>query len=140
MAVGNMVIMMDDFRDPLYIKRIWCIFEVYVSAKCDIPCTVIMPSSKLDNETRIESINDLMTITRVDTANAKASQQSDEEGIKKLVRDDHGSFAYINRKVKYALCTTHLELLSKEGRSFANTASEDSRPFSSAIELTQIGP
>merc|ERR1711915_434096 len=44
-SVDSMLILMDSHRKPQYIRRIWCVFELYVAVEEEIPAEVILPTS-----------------------------------------------------------------------------------------------
>ena len=40
---GRMLLLLDSFVNPAYIKRAWCIFEAYVCIDNNFPMTIILP-------------------------------------------------------------------------------------------------
>ena len=101
-AVGRMLILMNDLLQPDYVKRIWCVFEVFVASTNDIPISVLLPEAAVGRHALV-SIDQLKATCKVNAENATATFKDDEDGIKDLIRGEHGSFAYVNTVVERAL-------------------------------------
>ncbi|CAK9009527.1 unnamed protein product [Durusdinium trenchii] len=93
-----------------YTSRIWCIFEIYTAVCLDKPITLIMPEVRVDQ--RVEKLEELIHICRVDAAEATASITSDEEKIKKHILNTHGSFNQVNEIVQEKLWTELIKIKS----------------------------
>lgn len=101
-SVGRMLILMNDLLQPEYVKRIWCVFEVFVASTNDIPISVLLPEAAVGRHALV-SIDQLKATCKVNAENATATFKDDEDGIKDLIRSEHGSFAYVNKVVERAL-------------------------------------
>ncbi|CAE7193987.1 unnamed protein product [Symbiodinium natans] len=108
-SIGKMIILLDDYLSPVYISRLWCIFETYVSVEQSIEPDVVLPdcaASKLTDELRQED-NVLVMLKNnfqsINVANARATVPSDEEVIKTLINESLGGFEKVNTTVKKRL-------------------------------------
>lgn len=104
--VGHMIIMLDTYQNPVYTKRVWCIYETYVATSTGIKTDVAIPRSdkivfgqslKRGNFAEVAE-----SLTDIDTEKAEASHKSDEDEIKGLIHRSIG-FVAVNETVKSAL-------------------------------------
>jgi len=104
--VGRMVIMLDHFEDPNYLKRLWCIYEVFMCQQRSIPIDVMMPADaeKPINEyfetNTLKEIKD--KLLKVDAEKAEATQEADTKALKELIETNQGGFSAVNKAVKEA--------------------------------------
>jgi tetratricopeptide (TPR) repeat protein len=92
MSVDSIVSLMSPWREPNYLKRVWCIFEMHTAQhnKCDI--TIEMPKEEredfkeaiLDIPDIIEEMLETFSNIHIDRANA--SVQEDKDNILKVVK------------------------------------------------------
>ena len=108
-SIGKMIIFLDDYLNPVYIHRLWCIFETYVSVEQGIEPDVVLPdtaATKLTDKLRQED-NVLVMLKNnfqsINVANASATEPGDEEAIKNLIRESLGGFEKVNTTVKKRL-------------------------------------
>jgi hypothetical protein len=103
-GIGQVVIVFEDYRDPLYLSRIWTVFEVFVASKLKgVTITMTMPLGQ-DTILRGDTVENLQrNVARLDAEYAKAYCKADEERIKDEIRRSPGSFAGVNRTVKRLL-------------------------------------
>ncbi|CAJ1398613.1 unnamed protein product [Effrenium voratum] len=102
-AIGQVLVLFDDWSKPAYLTRVWCIFETFVAVRSDISYSLIFPpeSSKslhatLQRGMHLEVTKDWSSI---DVAQAKASRMVDEEKVKGLITRT-SSFDEVNSVVK----------------------------------------
>lgn len=43
MHIGRVLVLLNDFRTPLYTTRCWCVFETYVATENNVPIEVLLP-------------------------------------------------------------------------------------------------
>eukprot|EP00931_Biecheleriopsis_adriatica_P023569 TRINITY_DN14859_c0_g1_i2.p1 TRINITY_DN14859_c0_g1~~TRINITY_DN14859_c0_g1_i2.p1 ORF type:complete len:209 (+),score=51.91 TRINITY_DN14859_c0_g1_i2:2-628(+) len=113
--VGRMMMCMDKPKGSLYTSRIWCIFEVYVARKADIPCQVALPEDVEIDESTDMSVHELMERCKVNSEAAKATNKNDEDGIKKLIRES-SSFESVDRVVEEALWKEMMKMMEAASR------------------------
>ena len=102
--IGRMVAILDAWQQPVYLSRVWTVFEQFVASKLDIPVQFALPESaalSLQQTIRrgdagIEQITE--SLTAVDSQKAKAWCQEDEIKVKSLIQESVG-FAHVNRHV-----------------------------------------
>ena len=102
--IGRMVAILDAWQQPVYLSRVWTVFEQFVASKLDIPVQFAMPESaalSLQQTIRrgdagIEQITE--SLSAVDSQKAKAWCQEDEIKVKSLIQESVG-FAHVNQHV-----------------------------------------
>ena len=107
-SVGRIVMLLDKLKNPSYLTRIWCVFEVFVTASEGIPSSVVVAHSD-GASSNYTYVDELISDCVVDAANATASVKQDEDDIKKLIIEKHGSFVFVNNVVQKSLWMSLLE-------------------------------
>lgn len=105
-AIGRVIALLDTWEDPVYVTRVWCVYEQYVATSLKIPVEMILPPEAargfhdaLQN-TGIKVVAD--SLTNVDVENAKASHPEDEKKVKALIRSGIGYNA-VNTEVRNSM-------------------------------------
>jgi tetratricopeptide (TPR) repeat protein len=93
-AIGNVVMVLSNWKNPQYPKRIWCVFEAYMTKK--IPNTkVILAMSEEEENSLVDAMigNEIgqkfldTYFGSVDVESAKAREPADEQAILQLIRE-----------------------------------------------------
>jgi len=108
LAIGRILPMLEPWHDPGYVKRAWCLFELYTSIQNRAQCEIdIILSPKESNSFRDRINADGTDARAVDEAlahvqseNAEASEQADLDAIRALIRNYPGGFDTLNDTVK----------------------------------------
>ncbi|CAJ1437140.1 unnamed protein product [Effrenium voratum] len=104
--IGEMVAILDDWRSPVYLTRIWTIFEQFTAIKLgDVPVTIVLPSEQ--NGSLISQIREgedgILQVTQslcaFESANATAFSPQDERKVKSLIEDTIG-FEEVDSRIK----------------------------------------
>merc|ERR1719329_290276 len=101
-GIGNVICMMAPWHDPHYLKRVWCIFEVYTAHKGQLKCEIAMPPKETEN--LVHSICcgglDLIwgAIKGVMVEKAEASVEDDRQNILALI-EQTSSHRLLNMEV-----------------------------------------
>jgi len=105
--VGQMVIMLNDFFDPMYISRAWCIFETYICVTKGLPMTMIVPPAaqadfkrKLDNGVGLAGVQ--QKFEAIDSKHSRSTKPEDAQLIHELIEQTYG-FEAVNQQVKVQL-------------------------------------
>ena len=102
--IGRMVAILDAWHQPVYLSRVWTVFEQFVASKLDIPVQFVMPESSAlslqqtirRGDAGIEQITE--SLSAVDSQKAKAWCQEDEIKVKTLIQESVG-FSHVNQHV-----------------------------------------
>eukprot|EP00931_Biecheleriopsis_adriatica_P072907 TRINITY_DN4728_c0_g2_i1.p1 TRINITY_DN4728_c0_g2~~TRINITY_DN4728_c0_g2_i1.p1 ORF type:complete len:1378 (+),score=201.84 TRINITY_DN4728_c0_g2_i1:86-4135(+) len=103
--IGKMVALLDQWDKPVYLSRIWTIFEQFTAIKFKIDVEIIMPSKPskdLIDEIRKgeEGIMHLKrSFSTVDSERAQAWSPDDERKVKMLIEQATG-FKFVDMKVR----------------------------------------
>ncbi len=107
LGIGNIVALMAPWNDPIYLTRVWCIFELFTSHRHNCNLTISMPPREklsmiqtLNTAEGISFLFDVFASTAVE--NAQASEESDKTRILSMVRDSIG-FEELNNEVNILL-------------------------------------
>ena len=110
-GIGHILAMMAPWNDPIYLKRVWCIFELYTAHNMECQVSIIMPPQEnqslqqdimrdTDDELKIDTLFGVLAKTRVQAA--QASVEKDRVAILELVEKSPG-FPVLNNHVNELL-------------------------------------
>ena len=110
-AIGLILPMLEPWHDPGYVKRAWCLFELYTSIqhRTDVEIDIIL--SPDESQSFRDRINRDGTdapavdeaLAHVKSENAEASVQADLDAIRELIQTHSGGFGTLNNTVKQFL-------------------------------------
>ncbi|CAK4134360.1 unnamed protein product [Aphanomyces euteiches] len=99
-AIGNVVMVMSPWNDPVTLKRTWCVFEVYASVVENACFEIAMGRSQ-----KASLIQDIQSngafremLSKVKSEKSEAKVASDRDNIFELIRDEVG-FTQLDRMV-----------------------------------------
>jgi tetratricopeptide (TPR) repeat protein len=92
-AIGSVVLVLVNWRDPSYAKRIWCVFEAFMSKSTE-GTQVILAMSEEEERSLVKAMigNEISQpflqklFISVDVESAKAREEPDRQAILKLIR------------------------------------------------------
>eukprot|EP00931_Biecheleriopsis_adriatica_P041165 TRINITY_DN23560_c0_g1_i1.p1 TRINITY_DN23560_c0_g1~~TRINITY_DN23560_c0_g1_i1.p1 ORF type:complete len:1357 (-),score=248.40 TRINITY_DN23560_c0_g1_i1:122-4111(-) len=122
--VGKMWLVLDKMEDSQYVKRLWCIFEVFVACRRDIPCSILLPGDGVENGNTLTTIDELVGACKIRAEDAKASVQEDENGIKRIIEEGIG-FSAVNDAVERQLCLVMLDAWRRRSAALTGDAIMD---------------
>ncbi len=97
--------MIDRWNEPVYVTRIWCMFEQFTAIKLEVPVAMIMsPDETLSFNSKILEGGDAVqevaaSLTNIDVENCKASVPADLAKVKQRIKTTVG-FEKLNSVVK----------------------------------------
>eukprot|EP00435_Cladocopium_sp_Y103_P068334 s1257_g31.t1 len=85
---GRMVAVLDTWEDPVYLKRVWTVYEQFVACSYGLPVEFVMPDASMaslqdhirQGEWGLEKVT--ASICKVDSEKAEAWKPEDEEKVK----------------------------------------------------------
>ena len=105
-AIGRILPMLAPWNDPGYIKRAWCLFELYTAIRKpeQVQIDIILPPTQHTAfrhaiNTQGYGVIDA-PLELIDAASASASNPADLESIRRLVRGYAGGFDTLNETVR----------------------------------------
>jgi len=114
-----LVLVLWPLRQPKVMSRAWCLYELHISMKCNIPIYVTVPDDQWISATNLDALEDW----KVDSRKSGATKKSDEYMIKTEIKQSIG-FACLDLKVYEAIVTCIRILVLPEhsdSRSFKST-------------------
>ena len=100
--IGRAVFILSPWDRPVWMERVWCLFEFYVVWLHQLKFEFIMPPSQSKRflvSLGQEQSDFLNLVSRMDIQKASAYSQYDEHQIKGLVQTDLGGFSKLNESV-----------------------------------------
>ncbi|CAK9102662.1 unnamed protein product [Durusdinium trenchii] len=91
--VGKMVAILDTWKNPVYLGRVWTIYEQFMARSLDIPVTFAMPESSNQSLQEQISRGDLgireitESLSSIDVQHAKAWDPQDEIAVKGVIQE-----------------------------------------------------
>mmetsp|Transcript_22530 Transcript_22530/g.49325 ORF Transcript_22530/g.49325 Transcript_22530/m.49325 type:complete len:571 (+) Transcript_22530:118-1830(+) len=96
--IGKMVCVLDNFKEPVYLRRAWGVYEVFEAKDKKINTTVILlPKARREF---CEKHGSPDVLGEVDVMHAKATVPSDEKLIRSKISQAQGGADNVNREVK----------------------------------------
>ena len=91
-SIGHILAMLTPWAQPIYLTRIWCIFEIYTASTNAVQVTILMPPRERDN--MLEAIGQdgaglqqlYFTLANTKIENANTSLVTDKNNILALVK------------------------------------------------------
>jgi len=109
--------MMTPWDDPYYLKRVWCIFEIYTANTTpNCKAEIVMPAEqkKAMIEESLSDINNLLNaLAKTKIENAKATQEDDKKNIFALVEESVGH-AKLNNIVNLSIRKSLIGVVKEE--------------------------
>ncbi|CAE7488453.1 unnamed protein product [Symbiodinium natans] len=102
--IGRMVAILDTWEEPVYLTRIWTIYEQFVASTLQIQVVFVMPEESVRflqqqiycGKSGVDNIT--ACVRRVDSARAGAWKKEDEDKVKSMIQDTVG-FEFVDRHV-----------------------------------------
>ena len=98
--------MIDRWDNPLYVTRIWTMFEQFTATKLDIPVTMIMPPEEAESFNQKILAGQVQEVkaglTNIDVENCEASVEADLIKVKQRIRSTVG-YQKLNSAVKASM-------------------------------------
>eukprot|EP00927_Polykrikos_kofoidii_P072066 TRINITY_DN68224_c0_g1_i1.p1 TRINITY_DN68224_c0_g1~~TRINITY_DN68224_c0_g1_i1.p1 ORF type:complete len:799 (+),score=119.65 TRINITY_DN68224_c0_g1_i1:225-2621(+) len=93
--IGHVLAMMAPWRDPTYLKRVWCNFELFTASETGIPVTILLPPREeldyLESLLAGSGIEDMWkTLGNIDVQRADASVLEDKTRILRMIEEGQG--------------------------------------------------
>lgn len=100
---GHMLLMLDNWKRPLYLTRAWCFYEHLTALKKEVNISMLLPPSiqqKFQDELKFQGPAKIKKeLLQVHSENATASHKSDEISLRSKI-EASGGFAQCNADVK----------------------------------------
>lgn len=110
-GIGHILCMMTPWDAPVYLTRVWCIFEVFTGIRQGLPVDFIMPPDQSSNlqamlmdpkQSAMQRI--FKAMAHVSIKDADASVQDDKDNILSLIsRDGESAIDELNASVRNRL-------------------------------------
>ncbi|CAK9111010.1 Beta-glucosidase 42 [Durusdinium trenchii] len=108
--IGSMVAILDTWDRPLYLSRIWTVYEQFVASTIHIEVKFIMPKCAAEHLQRqiacgskgVDQV--IQCLSHVDSERAQAWKLEDETKVKSLIQETVG-FQHVNRHVTDVMIT-----------------------------------
>eukprot|EP00929_Paragymnodinium_shiwhaense_P056979 TRINITY_DN28514_c0_g1_i2.p1 TRINITY_DN28514_c0_g1~~TRINITY_DN28514_c0_g1_i2.p1 ORF type:complete len:657 (-),score=148.54 TRINITY_DN28514_c0_g1_i2:25-1995(-) len=93
-GIGHVVCMMSPWRQPRYIQRVWCVFELYTATELDVTTSIAMPTEEANDFLSCLCAGGVHEMWRhlgaINVEAADASFPEDKDRILQIVKDGPG--------------------------------------------------
>ena len=115
--IGQVLLILSPWDDPLPLRRAWCLFEIFNSiVDDDVELSINLPSSEV-NKLKSAVTDDcdclIQALSDIQAENADAFVSADKAMIFEVIRKSTGGFAHVNEKVKRGLRDWYIKQLEK---------------------------
>ncbi|CAE7724031.1 unnamed protein product [Symbiodinium microadriaticum] len=143
---GQMVAVLDTWHQPVYLSRIWTVYEQFMASTLEIPVTIVMPESAMTSvQQQIscgkQGIQDItQSLSRVDSEHAGAWKKEDETKVKGIIEGTVG-FKHVNTHVTEVMVRWIGDVVKHQFHELIqeaqhNQQSQDSRPQKDPYKIT----
>ena len=128
--IGQVVAVLDTWQEPIYLQRVWTIYEQFVACSMNIPVVFVMPHEATSSLSRRLSLGDhgISEVTRslcnVNVSQAEAFDPRDEKKVKDTIQNTVG-FERVNQHVKSAMVQWIGAVVREKFQQLVNEAEED---------------
>eukprot|EP00438_Fugacium_kawagutii_P020405 Skav231243 [mRNA] locus=scaffold411:103200:103754:- [translate_table: standard] len=108
LRTGHMVAILDSWQNPVYLRRVWTIYEQFLACSQGLNVVMVMPEAPMTSlqgqifKGRVGIKDITVSLSRVDSARAEAWDPTDAERVKSEIRNTVG-FEEVNRHVVRAM-------------------------------------
>ncbi|EQC31206.1 hypothetical protein SDRG_11129 [Saprolegnia diclina VS20] len=114
-AIGNVVMIMHPWNDPIVLRRSWCVFEVYVAVTMQARFEMAMAPGQLEylvnDMLRPTALNDMLGTIKSEAS--ETTVPSDRDGIFELIRAET-SFTAVDRLIFSTISDWMMRTLSAQ--------------------------
>ena len=128
--IGQVVAVLDTWQEPIYLQRVWTIYEQFVACSMNIPVVFVMPQEATNSLSQRLSLGDdgISEVTRslcnVNVSQAEAFDPRDEKKVKDTMQNTVG-FERVNQHVKSAMVQWIGATVREKFQRLVNEAEED---------------
>ena len=128
--IGQIVAVLDTWQEPIYLQRVWTIYEQFVACSMNIPVVFVMPQEATTSLSQRLSLGDdgISEVTRslcnVNVSQAEAFDPRDEKKVKDTIQHTVG-FERVNQHVKSAMVQWIGAVVREKFQRLVNEAEED---------------
>ena len=102
--IRKMVVLLDQFKEPVYLTRVWCVYEMYTAlTSSEVSIDFMLPpqqASAIQTMIRDHGTKEIeQSFERVNSESATAARQEDADKVKCEIRQSTGGFAAVDEKV-----------------------------------------
>lgn len=108
--IGRMVAILDTWDQPLYLSRVWTVYEQFVASTLQIQVQFVLPKAATDHVQRKISCGSagidevIESLSQVNSRQAKAWKLADEMKVKSLIQETVG-FRHVDSHVTRVMIT-----------------------------------
>lgn len=130
-SIGHVLAMMSPWDEPVYLTRVWCIFEFFVAHENGCNVSIVMPSR--EKEKMIEAVGDVgklfEALARTKIEDSNATEESDKIKIMKKVEETIGAKRLnqeVNERLREWIVDVLMECMTKSSEKLRETKYKDS--------------
>ena len=126
--IGQIVAVLDTWQEPIYLQRVWTIYEQFVACSMNIPVVFVMPQEATLSQRLSLGDDGISEVTRslcnVNVSQAEAFDPRDEKKVKDTIQNTVG-FERVNQHVKSAMVQWIGAVVREKFQRLVNESEED---------------
>ena len=113
--IGEVLLVLSPWNDPMPIRRAWCLFEIHNAiAEYEVKLSIDIPHDEAE-ELKAGIMKDsdcvVQALSDIQAEKAEATSESDLELIFKAISESDGGFSRVNQQVKEQLRSWYISQL-----------------------------
>ena len=113
--IGQVLLVLSPWNDPIPIRRAWCLFEIFSALEdSDVTLHIKLPDRErtmLRSTLREDSKHVLQALSDIKAQNAEAKVERERDLIFDVIRSSAGGFSHVNSQVKKGLVVWYVSQL-----------------------------
>ena len=113
--IGQVLLILAPWYDPIPVRRAWCLFEIFSALEDpNVTLYIKLPDSeraKLRSTLREDSEHVLQALSGIRAQNAEAKVERERDLILDVIRSSAGGFSHVNSQVKNGLVVWYITQL-----------------------------
>lgn len=112
--IGQVLLVLSPWNDPMPIRRAWCLFEIATALEDEVALSIYLPECEIDlMKAAVLKHNTCLinTLADIDAENAEAKTVQDRNMIFDVIRNSQGGFTELNDHVRTNLRAWYVKQL-----------------------------
>mgnify|MGYP001803143283 CR=1 FL=1 len=115
-SIGSTLLILSPWNDPVLLRRVWCLFEVYNALETSAELHIQVPRSErqaLADAVVLDSDCLIQKLSNIRIEKAEATIASDKDLILKVIQNSEGGYYRVSKQVKDRLRAWYMEQLDE---------------------------
>ncbi|CAK9018923.1 unnamed protein product [Durusdinium trenchii] len=143
--IGRMVAILDTWDQPVYLSRVWTVYEQFVASTLQIEVQFVLPKDATDHLQRqiacgSKGIDEVIkSLSQVNSEKAEAWMKADENKVKSLIQDSVG-FHHVDAHVTDVMIAWIGDVMEKTCKQLLTKARSEALQTKGGQDSTSTAP